>query len=64
MRFRFSKFVGMQLPRDCRDSVPDRLAAVNIFRVVLRCLTGRHLPLLPARRYLRSAGGLEVHRLW
>src|SRR3954452_5975171 len=49
---RFSNFVALRLPRDCRRSVPDDLASVNIFRVVLNCLANADLPLLRSRRYL------------
>jgi Sulfatase len=49
---RFSNFVALRLPRVCRDAVPDDLAAVNIFRVVLNCVTTSKLRQLPYRRVL------------
>jgi hypothetical protein len=51
-RRRLSNFVAVKLPRDCRSDVPPDLAAVNIFRLVLNCLTTARLPLLPYRRSL------------
>jgi hypothetical protein len=51
-RRRLSNFVALKLPRDCRSGVPPDLAAVNIFRVVLNCLTDARLPLLPYRASL------------
>jgi hypothetical protein len=60
VQFRFSNFVALRLPKTCRHEVPDHLGAVNIFRVVLSCLTGRRLPLLPARHYLRDDAGLRM----
>ena len=49
---RLSNFVALRLPRRCRDDVPYDLAAVNIFRVVLNCLTTVRWPLLPYRASL------------
>ena len=49
---RFSNFAALRLPRDCRDDVPSDLAAVNIFRVVVNCVTTSRLRLLPYRRFI------------
>ena len=51
-RRRLSNFVALKLPRDCRGSVPPDLPAVNIFRVVVNCLTTAQMPLLPYRARL------------
>jgi hypothetical protein len=56
---RFSNFVALRLPPSCRRAVPERLAAVNIFRLVFNCLTDPDLRLQEPRRYL-SAPTFEV----
>lgn len=59
--WRFSNFVAMRLPRECRNDVPRRLFTPNIFRVVLNCLTDPDMPLVPNRRYF-ATNTLEVER--
>jgi hypothetical protein len=49
---RFSNFVALRLPRGCRRHVPRELNEVNIFRIVLNCLTTPNLSMLQPRRYL------------
>ena len=51
-RRRLSNFVALRLPPACRDDVPRDLAAVNIFRVVVNCMTTARLRLLPYRAVL------------
>jgi hypothetical protein len=58
---RFSNFAALRLPRRCRAQVPDRLAEVNIMRVVMNCLTDPDLPLLAGRRYFSDVA-LDVQR--
>lgn len=45
---------AVRLPGDCRGMVDDRLAGVNIFRVVLGCLSGKEPDLLPDRHMLAN----------
>jgi Sulfatase len=49
---RFSNFVALRLPPTCRSDVPPDIAAVNILRVTLSCISGRAVPMLAAKRYL------------
>ena len=48
-RRRLSNFVALRLPQRCRSHVPRDLPTVNIFRVVMNCVTTARLPLLPYR---------------
>jgi hypothetical protein len=49
---RFSNFVALRLPPACRRDVPPDIAAVNVLRVVLSCVSGQRIPMVAGERYL------------
>lgn len=49
---RFSIFSAYRVPADCRDRVYPEITLVNSFRVVLSCISGNDVPLLPDQNYI------------
>lgn len=49
MRVRFNVLSAMRVPKGC--DVPEMMSLVNTFRVVLSCLSGEAIPLLPIRTF-------------
>jgi len=60
---RFGMLNAQRLPEHCRSSAPEAAAPVNTFRIILACITGRELKLLPAKHYLVDQNENELERV-
>ena len=54
---RFPNLTAVRLPRDCSGALPQDISTVNVFRVIISCMTGESIPLLETRNY---AAGFTV----
>lgn len=52
LRERFSIFSGYRVPTHCRKALYPDITLVNSFRVVLGCVSGSEIPLLPDQNYV------------
>jgi len=58
----FANFNAMRIPNNCGLVDKKKFSLVNTFRIVLSCIEGEELNLLPDRHFVKSDGKLkEVH---
>lgn len=61
VRVRFSVLSAMRLPDGC--AVPSEMSLVNTFKVVLGCLSGEPVPLLPTRTFTANSYPGDVEEI-
>jgi hypothetical protein len=54
---RFPSLTAVRLPEECSGDLPDDTATVNVFRVIISCMTGDSIPLLETRTFVAGFGG-------
>jgi hypothetical protein len=57
---RMPTFTAARLPDPCRNTVPENVALVNLFRYVLACLSDEAPDPLPDRTFVASFGGYVI----
>jgi len=57
---RMPTFTAARLPDQCRNTVPENVALVNLFRYVLACLSDEAPDPLPDRTFVASFGGYVI----
>lgn len=54
---RFPNLTAVRLPDSCKGALPDDVDSVNLFRVVVGCLSNREVGDIPTRKFIAGFGG-------